>query len=123
MPERRGPHHQWYGLMRWKKLRRAQLAKQPLCESCLKRDRVVPASVADHVVPHRGDEHLFWTGALQSLCKHCHNGIKQQKETIGYSREIGLDGWPTDPLHPVYQPACNLKYAPRRRVRTTTGRL
>ena len=123
MSERRGPHHQWYGLMRWKKLRAHQLAKQPLCESCLKRERVVPASVADHVVPHRGDEYAFWNGELSSLCNHCHNSSKQQRETIGYSREIGLDGWPTDPQHPVYQPFHNRKYAPRRRVRTTTGRL
>jgi 5-methylcytosine-specific restriction enzyme A len=120
MAYERGPHHQWYGLGRWKKLRRAQLSHQPLCESCMKRNIFTPATVADHVEPHRGDETAFWDGKLQSLCARCHNGIKQQKETIGYSREIGLDGFPTDPQHPFYQPACNLKYAPRRRVRTAT---
>jgi 5-methylcytosine-specific restriction protein A len=109
MPERRGPHHVWYGLGRWKKLRAHQLAEQPLCESCLRRNIATPAEVADHVVPHRGDEGAFWNSELQSLCKRCHNGIKQQKETIGYSREIGLDGWPTDPDHPVYQSWHNRK--------------
>ena len=68
MAYERGPHHQWYGLGRWKKLRRAQLSHQPLCESCMKRNIFTPATVADHVEPHRGDETAFWDGKLQSLC-------------------------------------------------------
>lgn len=37
--------------------------------------------VADHVTPHRGQEAMFWdAGNLQSLCKPCHDRIKQREE-------------------------------------------
>jgi hypothetical protein len=62
----------------------------------------VAAEVVDHVVPFRGDWELFWTGALQSLCKHCHDADKQWQERRGFRKGIGLDGMPLDPNHPVY---------------------
>jgi 5-methylcytosine-specific restriction endonuclease McrA len=66
----------WYRLHRWQKLRRAQLRKEPLCAMCFAKGKIVPATVADHVVPHRGDWTQFWMGELQSLCAACHNGDK-----------------------------------------------
>nr|WP_243256973.1 HNH endonuclease signature motif containing protein [Rhizobium skierniewicense] len=37
--------------------------------------------VADHKIPHRGDEALFWDESnLQCLCKPCHDGLKQRQE-------------------------------------------
>ncbi|MBY6113306.1 HNH endonuclease [Mameliella alba] len=39
-----------------------------------------PATIADHVVPHREDHGAFWYGPLQSLCKHCHDSKKQRAE-------------------------------------------
>jgi 5-methylcytosine-specific restriction protein A len=34
----------------------------------------VPATVVDHIVPHRGDPVLFWDEAnWQGLCKLCHD--------------------------------------------------
>lgn len=68
---------------------------------CKERGIITPATVADHIEPHRGDPDLFWNGELQSLCAPDHNKIKQIIETHGYSPEIGLDGWPTDERHPV----------------------
>lgn len=59
-----------------------------------------PATVADHVEPHRGDPLKFWYGDLQSLCDECHSSAKQREEAEGFSREIGGDGWPVDPRHP-----------------------
>lgn len=47
---------------------------------CLEHDDVTPAIIADHVIPHKGDEELFWHGALQSLCEPCHNKWKQIEE-------------------------------------------
>ena len=36
--------------------------------------RVVPATIVDHVVPHRGDPDLFWDEAnWAALCKRCHD--------------------------------------------------
>lgn len=40
-----------------------------------------PELHGDHVVPHRGDESLFWDRAnLQCLCQWCHAGAKQREE-------------------------------------------
>ena len=41
---------------RWRRARAAFLAQHPLCAACRAQGRVVPATVVDHVVPHRGDQ-------------------------------------------------------------------
>ena len=93
----------WYGLLRWKKRRRAQLRVHPLCAICLQRNLVVPATTVDHVEPHQGDRHKFEFGTLQSLCTLCHDSVKRTIEQRGYSTEIGVDGWPIDARHPCYR--------------------
>jgi hypothetical protein len=65
--------------------------------------KIVPAQIADHVTPHRGDAQLFWYGTLTSLCASCHSGTKQEQEKKGYSTDVGVDGWPVDEQHPVYR--------------------
>nr|WP_254915489.1 HNH endonuclease [Haematobacter massiliensis] len=38
-------------------------------------------AVADHIIPHRGDEAMFWDADnLQCLCKSCHDGVKAKQE-------------------------------------------
>jgi len=84
-----------YGSARWKKLREWQLATEPLCAFCAERGRTTPATVADHVKPHRGDEHAFWNGPFQSLCASCHSSDKQSQERTGKRPvRFGPDGWP-----------------------------
>jgi len=40
-----------------------------------------PATVVDHIKPHRGDRKLFWDRRnWQPLCAHCHNSKKQSEE-------------------------------------------
>ena len=39
---------------RWRRARAAFLARHPLCAACRALGRVVPATIVDHVVPHRG---------------------------------------------------------------------
>lgn len=64
---------------------------------------VKEATVADHVVPHKGDINLFW-GPLQSLCQQHHSGSKAQQEgRRGYATDIGADGYPTDKRHPWFK--------------------
>jgi 5-methylcytosine-specific restriction protein A len=70
--------------------------------TCLERGVVTPATICDHVEPHRGDVNKFWLGPFQSLCKPCHDGDKQRLEVRGYRTDIGPDGWPIDKRHPVY---------------------
>jgi 5-methylcytosine-specific restriction protein A len=58
----------------WRRARAAFLAQHPLCVACRAQGRVVAASVVDHVVPHRGDQRLFWdTGNWAPSCKPCHD--------------------------------------------------
>jgi len=89
-----------HGTARWARLAAQQLREHPLCVMCLEAGQVVPARVADHIEPHKGDPHKFWFGALQSLCSHHHDSVKQQIEKRGYHTSIGVDGWPVDTNHP-----------------------
>jgi 5-methylcytosine-specific restriction protein A len=37
--------------------------------------------LCDHIEPHRGDDRLFWDeNNLQTLCKGCHDEVKQAEE-------------------------------------------
>ena len=65
---------------RWQKARRTYLAHHPLCAECQRQGKLTPATVVDHIVPHKGDRHLFWDKSnWQSLCKSCHDS-KTAKE-------------------------------------------
>lgn len=44
----------------------------------------------------------FCTGRRESLYEPCHRSAKRQIELHGYRTDIGLDGYPTDPNHPVH---------------------
>jgi 5-methylcytosine-specific restriction enzyme A len=82
------PSRKWYASKAWRGKtgrRLQQLDAEPLCRLCPEHSKQL-ATVADHVVPHRDDHGLFWFGALQSLCKSCHDGKKQRAErraTVG----------------------------------------
>ena len=70
---REGAAERGYGA-KWRFMRQLYLRKHPLCMECLKRERLRPATVVDHIVPHRGDERLFWNeDNWQGLCKSCHD--------------------------------------------------
>lgn len=59
---------------RWQKARIRYLRMYPLCAECLRQGKAVEATVVDHIVPHRGDQRLFWDESnWQSLCKPCHD--------------------------------------------------
>lgn len=88
----------------WQRRRAEQLRLHPLCRLHLAmRGEVVVATVADHVVPHRGDLALF-AGPLQSLCAPCHNSYKQELERTGSFKGCDLQGFPLCPFHPWNQP-------------------
>lgn len=63
---------------RWQKARERFLAKHPLCKHCQAQGIVTAATDVDHVIPHRGNDALFWDESnWQSLCKSCHS-VKTQ---------------------------------------------
>lgn len=58
----------------WEKARLAFLRDHPLCAECLKHNRVTAATCVDHVIPHRGDQRLFWdVNNWQALCTPDHS--------------------------------------------------
>lgn len=60
----------------WAKARKQYLAAHPLCCRC-----GAPASVVDHIKPHKGNQTLFWDRFnWQPLCQPCHSGPKQAEE-------------------------------------------
>ena len=64
----------------WQKARKQYLDANPLCVKCMQEGRYVKATVVDHIVPHRGDQKLFWDRSnWQSLCKK-HHDIKTGNE-------------------------------------------
>jgi 5-methylcytosine-specific restriction protein A len=73
-------HERGYGA-RWRKARKAFIAAHPICNhpGCEQ-----PASVVDHIVPHRGDPRLFWDATnWQGLCKP-HHDAKTAREDGGF---------------------------------------
>lgn len=93
----------WYRKPRWQRRAALQMKEHPLCAMCLGKSIVTAAKIADHIVPHKGNEAAFWFGALQSLCPSCHSGTKAVIEKRGYSDEIGANGYPVDRAHPFWK--------------------
>ncbi len=59
---------------KWRKLSKLYLNKHPLCVECKRKGKLTPATVVDHIIPHRGNEELMWSESnWQSLCKKCHD--------------------------------------------------
>ena len=58
---------------KWRNARARFLRKHPLCVKCRENGKLTPATVVDHIIPHRGDPVLFWDeNNWQPLCRDCH---------------------------------------------------
>lgn len=81
------PWRKWYTTPRWRQLRLRIFERDGYtCQwpGCGRVEGNTSRLVADHRIPHRGDERLFWDeGNLQTLCKPCHDGPKQRAEQGG----------------------------------------
>lgn len=59
---------------KWRKERLDYLADNPLCVECKDAGEIVAATVVDHIIPHKGDQKLFWRRSnWQGLCEMHHN--------------------------------------------------
>lgn len=59
---------------RWREARGMFLREHPLCAACYAEGVLTPATVVDHIIPHRGDQRLFWDkNNWQPLCKRHHD--------------------------------------------------
>jgi len=92
------PWRSWYSPQRWRTRARHQLQVKPLCALCEEQGRIVPATIADHHPPHKGDYTAFLFGPLRSLCCDCHQG-QWAVDKRGYRDDVD-DGFPTDSKHP-----------------------
>jgi 5-methylcytosine-specific restriction enzyme A len=96
-----------YTTQRWQRLRKLKLQHNPLCECCIKIDRIEPANVVDHITPiNSGGDPYPGLDDLASLCERCHN-LKTRGEQVGENYLLkGCDvlGNPLDPKHPWYKP-------------------
>lgn len=82
----RGTAHQRGYDAEWKKHRDQFLTGYPLCVECRRKGYVMPATVVDHIVPHKGDQTLFWNQSnWQSLCKPCHDRKTATEDMGGWS--------------------------------------
>ena len=85
---------------RWQRLSK-QFLRRPenvLCRMCQAEGVTRPSQVVDHIVPHRGDQPLFWDQTnWQGLCRSHHSRDKQADERgFRKRRRIGADGYPID---------------------------
>lgn len=73
---------------RWRKLREAQLSREPLCARCREEGWVVAATDVDHIVPRRqGGSDSF--DNFESLC-HSHHSEKTARES-GWAGRGAID--------------------------------
>ena len=92
--------HELYNSRAWRAARTAFLKERPFCAYCGKPLRGRDA-IVDHIIPHKGDERLFWDESnWQPLCKRCHDAHKQRQEHGGLVGGCDVDGFPIDMNHP-----------------------
>lgn len=84
---RESAHERGY-TSKWRRLSTLYLKSNPLCVECKRHGKLTPATVVDHITPHRGDPQLMWSESnWQSLCKRCHDrktGKYDRTPTYGY---------------------------------------
>jgi 5-methylcytosine-specific restriction enzyme A len=94
-PEAQAYRH-LYKTYRWQQIRARQLAKQPLCQPCLRNGYVTKATVCHHLDPKtKATPEGFYAGPFESVCATCHDSDIQSQEKGGKPKvKTGLDGWP-----------------------------
>ena len=59
---------------RWLRYSKNYRLNNPLCVMCEKKGIATAAQCVDHIIPHEGDQDLFWDKSNhQSLCNECHS--------------------------------------------------
>jgi 5-methylcytosine-specific restriction enzyme A len=96
-----------YTTQRWQRLRRLKLQHNPLCETCLKQQRIEAATVVDHIVAIKaGGAPYPALDELCSQCVSCHNHktriVEQQGKELTV-KSCDEFGYPLDKNHPWYR--------------------
>lgn len=88
-------HERGYGSA-WDKLRKQVLTRDKhLCQPCLAKHRVTPATQVDHKTPKAkgGTDDM---GNLQGICAPCHDAKTARENGQTVRQAIGTDGWPVE---------------------------
>ena len=91
-------HERGYG-WHWKKIRQMILVRDNyMCQPCLEKDRLTPATEVDHIIPKAkgGDDN---PDNLQAICTDCHKAKTTQENGGKPKTEISATGEPLDPNH------------------------
>jgi hypothetical protein len=113
--------HYGYDTPEWRKMIKEFIAQNPSCIGCAAIGKRTPATIMDHIIPHKGDRSKFFSGPFQPLCSWCHGATKRMLErafevgevkaedlhmasaaAVKLSRRrprpstIGAEGWPSD---------------------------
>lgn len=70
----------------WEQATAAYKRTHPLCLGCQAIGVLEAATCVDHVIPHKGDETLFWDylGNWQPACDWHHNAVKKKLEHLWF---------------------------------------
>lgn len=80
------PYDYLYRTTKWKNISKEFLKVNNTCCRCGDR-----ATVVDHIIPHRGNEDLFWDmNNYQPLCSKCHQ-LKTLEEMRDRQKEIAKE--------------------------------
>jgi len=100
MPKSLYSSHPWYHTRLWRKLRKNQLDKEPLCAAHLRRGLERPANIVDHKKQFGDSWELFVDpNNHQSLCTMCHISAKKLQQTRGIMPGCDENGLPLDDNH------------------------
>jgi 5-methylcytosine-specific restriction protein A len=84
--EQERERYEFYKSKTWRKLRKLQLASEPLCRLCKR-----PARVVDHIVQISLGGERYDMDNLQSLCDRCHNIKRGEESKAAMKRKKDLD--------------------------------
>lgn len=85
--DRKKERSEIYNSKQWKKMRKAKIMMNPLCEECLKSNKITTATQVHHIdsfMYYEGNERLakaFDFNNLESLCDECHEKKHNKKGT------------------------------------------
>lgn len=78
-----------YSSDRWLRLRAWKFACNPLCEMCLKENKIIPAEDIHHITsfmstddPAQRNFLAYDYDNLMSLCKQCHQAVHNSNHTL-----------------------------------------
>ena len=70
------PWRQWIHSTRYRVAISIYKSEHPLCEACLRENKVTPVYIVHHKVPHEGRWELFWAESnWESTCMSHHEAV------------------------------------------------